>query len=380
MKKCKMLFSSICIGLVLMLSACGALSGASTSGSNASTGSTVSSSMDSSNSSIDSSSSSGTAHQHSYTGVETLPTCTKQGYTTYSCSCGDSYIDDYVDATGEHSYVNGECTQCEGAEPAFEIVDGYVYFGEYPQTLKASDVTVGTTKNTKGYYLGSDNAWYAKVTASPMLPDTYKFQNDEIIYDKAEYYFKVEPIKWQILSNDGDSLKVVCTSVLVNKQFNNVDSIGNNYKKSAIRSWLNGEFYNTAFSALQQGVILTTTVDNSAASTAYAYNQYACDNTEDKIYLLSYAEAYAITNSTASSESRVRMATDYARALGVSIQTTGNYPYGSSSWWLRSPHDKSSYQPNTDALYVYTSGSLYGNTMVGTTSVGVVPALQINVA
>ena len=32
-------------------------------------------------------------------------TCFEQGYTTYTCSCGDSYVDDYVDATG-HSYTS----------------------------------------------------------------------------------------------------------------------------------------------------------------------------------------------------------------------------------------------------------------------------------
>ena len=37
-------------------------------------------------------------HGHSYTTSVTAPTCTEQGYTTYTCSCGDSYVDDYVDA------------------------------------------------------------------------------------------------------------------------------------------------------------------------------------------------------------------------------------------------------------------------------------------
>ena len=50
-------------------------------------------------------------HTHSYTPTVTAPTCTEQGYTTYTCDCGDSYIDTYVDATG-HSYENGICTAC----------------------------------------------------------------------------------------------------------------------------------------------------------------------------------------------------------------------------------------------------------------------------
>ncbi len=44
-------------------------------------------------------------HTHSYTSTVTDPTCTEQGYTTYTCACGDSYIDDYVDALG-HDYVS----------------------------------------------------------------------------------------------------------------------------------------------------------------------------------------------------------------------------------------------------------------------------------
>ena len=43
-------------------------------------------------------------HTHSYTAVVTKPTCTEQGYTTYTCQCGDSYQDDFVEATG-HSYT-----------------------------------------------------------------------------------------------------------------------------------------------------------------------------------------------------------------------------------------------------------------------------------
>ena len=38
---------------------------------------------------------------HDYTGSVTAPTCTERGYTTYTClRCGDSYVDDYIDALG----------------------------------------------------------------------------------------------------------------------------------------------------------------------------------------------------------------------------------------------------------------------------------------
>ena len=41
------------------------------------------------------------AHEHKYIDVVTPPTCTEQGYTTHTCStCGNSYVDAYVDALG----------------------------------------------------------------------------------------------------------------------------------------------------------------------------------------------------------------------------------------------------------------------------------------
>ena len=51
---------------------------------------------------------------HSYTSVVTPPTCSEQGYTTYTCECGDTYVDDYVNATG-HADNDGDgyCDACD---------------------------------------------------------------------------------------------------------------------------------------------------------------------------------------------------------------------------------------------------------------------------
>ena len=43
---------------------------------------------------------------HSYRAVVTAPNCTDQGYTTYTCHCGDSYVDDYVDALGHTEVID----------------------------------------------------------------------------------------------------------------------------------------------------------------------------------------------------------------------------------------------------------------------------------
>ena len=56
--------------------------------------------------------------EHNYNSVVTAPTCTERGYTTYTCECGDSYVDDYVDALGhtpstafEENHIAPTCTE-----------------------------------------------------------------------------------------------------------------------------------------------------------------------------------------------------------------------------------------------------------------------------
>ncbi len=42
----------------------------------------------------------------------TAPSCGAQGYTTYTCACGETKVADYVSATGNHTAENGVCTEC----------------------------------------------------------------------------------------------------------------------------------------------------------------------------------------------------------------------------------------------------------------------------
>ena len=50
-----------------------------------------------------------TPHTHNYSKVVTEPTCTVDGYTAYTCSCGDSYTEDVVKAAG-HKWDDGTVT------------------------------------------------------------------------------------------------------------------------------------------------------------------------------------------------------------------------------------------------------------------------------
>ncbi len=49
-------------------------------------------------------------HTHSYITTIKSATCTEQGYTTYTCSCGNTYNADFV--TPSHKYTNYKCSVC----------------------------------------------------------------------------------------------------------------------------------------------------------------------------------------------------------------------------------------------------------------------------
>lgn len=70
-------------------------------------------------------------HEHDYEAVVTDPTCTEQGYTTYTCECGESYVGEYVDQM-VHSYENTICINCgcyETCVPS-DKVDVFIFAGQ----------------------------------------------------------------------------------------------------------------------------------------------------------------------------------------------------------------------------------------------------------
>lgn len=58
------------------------------------------------------------SHTHNYKSTVTNATCTSQGYTTYTCECGDTYVANYTN--GSHNYSNGACTTCGTADPSVQ--------------------------------------------------------------------------------------------------------------------------------------------------------------------------------------------------------------------------------------------------------------------
>ena len=102
----------------------------------------------------------------------------------------------------------------------------------------------------------------------------------------------------------------------------------------------------------------------------YSSNPYVCGNTEDKVFLLSYAEVSNRNYGFTSDETRQMLTSDYARAVGVWMSTSQNY-YGSGEWWLRSPASDASYYSRK----VWEDGS-FGTNYVNV-CYGIAPALRI---
>ena len=94
------------------------------------------------------------AHGHEYESKVVDPTCDKQGYTLHTCSlCGDTYKDEYTDATG-HSYkdkvVKPTCTEGGFTLHVCEICND-TYVDEETEALKHNFKETWES-NEKGHY------------------------------------------------------------------------------------------------------------------------------------------------------------------------------------------------------------------------------------
>lgn len=184
------------------------------------------------------------------------------------------------------------------------------------------------------------------------------------------------PIEWLVLALDGDKALLISRYGLDAQPYNK-DHTSVTWETCTLRTWLNGTFYNKAFSSAEQAAILTTNVDNSKNQCYSGWSTSSGNNTQDKVFLLSYAEAnkyFGVTyDNSSNTKSRVAP-TAYAIAQGAwtssSNKTTDSTYAG--WWWLRSPGTYQDY-----AAIVYFVGSLDFN-YVDSDSGSVRPALWVN--
>ena len=232
-----------------------------------------------------------------------------------------------------------------------------IKFGRYPQKTRTVRQTV-----KKGIFIKH----YREVEKS--------------IPDETPY-----PIEWIVLDIDWKERKLLIISKYgLDAQAYNTEYAFVTWETCTLRKWLNNDFYNKAFSKIEQSAILSTEVDNSTSQNCGVNSPFGSNNTQDKIFLLSCAEAskYFCTeywkNKGAMDNTKSRVQpTEYAIAQHAYVNSKHKTSDGAASgwWWLRSPgHGRGL------ASDVETDGSLYDRYNVNCDSAVVRPALWVDLS
>ena len=236
------------------------------------------------------------------------------------------------------------------------------------------DITLNGTryrriKKADAIYSGSSNNYYSWSDS-----DTY-------------HYFRYEPIKWRVLMTSGNSAFLMADEAIDCQKYNN-KTIAGTWEASTIRTWLNENFFKSAFSSSEQGAIMTTSVVNNEN---IHFGTAGGSDTDDKVFLLSEAEVYTdtaksygfVSENDTNDEARRCKSTSYAKAMGAwsDFANSEDYEYsGNCCWWLRSPGRNYS-SSNCAAVYVNSNGlvSYYGGDIYDGKRV-VRPALNLNLS
>lgn len=193
------------------------------------------------------------------------------------------------------------------------------------------------TKNLEDLQTSLENDNYAlPVTSAPQCK-----VGDIVIFGTYEQDNNLnngaEPIEWKILNKKGGKVLLISEYALDARLFN-TDWRDISWEKCTLRTWLNNDFYNSAFSAEERDQVLKTTV---SADKSLEYSAASGKSTEDNVFLLSTAEAekYFTTG-----EARMCIPTEYAIAQGV-YTSSSNTLGGKVTcwWWLRSPASRQGY-------------------------------------
>lgn len=154
----------------------------------------------------------------------------------------------------------------------------------------------------------------------------------------------VEDIEWTVICKENGMICLISKVGLAAKAYNESEGGPHNtsWEKCTLRKWLNEDFFNSAFSDEEKKSVPTVKVIN--------YDT----NTEDKVYLLSIAEAQSAGYSMDAPEKRQTNVSAAALAAGaVTYTDKQNDDLTTCSWWLRSAGSD-----NTLAAYVHFNGSV----------------------
>ena len=274
--------------------------------------------------------------------------------------------------------------------PVWQEFDGNIFmnFGSYPQTYVNDEATINNLKTLENAndnrvileYDENGDGVKEKFMTLETDREVKSISNGDIIKPGINY-FRFEPISWMILSDNNGEKKLFSEHVLDASPFEaegydyfDVENGINvrrydDYSKSDIREFVTNDFYNIAFSESEKSQILTTFVDNSEAVYGYEEVKYTCEDTYDKVYLISSIESrsdflydYGLKGAKA---------TDFSACLNIADFSYNASDYGTVS-----------YRTRNGGLYSGESAyRIYGTSGAGvlcTTNIGIRPAINIS--
>jgi hypothetical protein len=223
-------------------------------------------------------------------------------------------------------------------------------YGSYPQSL-VTDVSIlalldaaalgadNTVTLSSGKYLKVNFSKYTPYFATSPATDEYSYQDDNGYRINTTYWFKFDPIVWRVLYSKTGELYLLSEKVLNSLAYNSAETSSMTWSACSLRKWLNGTFYNTAFTTTQKVNIKNSYTLNPDNPDTY---KDGGPNTYDKIFLISYPDslntAYGFSNNYNATDIKRRdSGTDYAKCMGLNTNIDEPLFNGNCSWWLRTP-------------------------------------------
>ena len=183
---------------------------------------------------------------------------------------------------------------------------------------------------------------------------------DKFLKIDDDTFYKFEPINWTYLGEENGKALVTSSHIIDYVKWDNDG--GSNYANSSIRNYLNGGFISLAFNSTAS--LNIAAVDNSAYSTGIEDNPYACDDTNDRVFLLSIMDYVNANYRYVEANDRRAVCTEYVNDLGLS----------SNKYWTRSPLSDSKIRTVSYGSISSTFASASSNLM------GIRPALYFTIA
>ncbi len=181
-----------------------------------------------------------------------------------------------------------------------------------------------------------------------------------------------EPIEWEVLDVSNNRALLLSKYVIECKAYNE-EVVEFTWETCSLRSWLNGEFYDTAFDEDEKHRIAEVTLSNP--DNAY-YGTEGGNDTNDKIFLLSMEEIFKYYGDDwydpedwySECQSLRTPATVF-----VKFNTSYNFDDG-ADWYLRTPGDNNYVTCGVDSLGRTGWGKYYSG---DDADVGIRPALYV---